>query len=223
MEPATVEEVLEQLKARPNDAELYQRLGGLYFERRELAEAWKAFMQSLRLDPEDPWTCLKFGTLLMLCDDKTYARKLFDHAIGLAPELAVTHWCSGDLYRKQGEYELAERAYKRAVAVDPDDEQAREKLAEWRFFIAGVRGAEPAPAATDARTGESDNLMLPPWVKYPRYPLESMFWRQGGGEWYVGQFRAWWDAQPDAVRDRLAETYPEPPGWAGLYAAWRRT
>jgi cytochrome c-type biogenesis protein CcmH/NrfG len=147
MEPTTVEEVLEQLKSHPDDAELYQRLGDLYFDRRELVEAWKAFMQSLRLDPEDPWTCLKFGTLLTLCDDKTYARKLFDYAIGLAPELAVVHWCSGDLYRKQGEYESAERAYGRAVAVDPDDEQAREKLAEWRSFIAGVRGTEPAPAA----------------------------------------------------------------------------
>ena len=40
-------------------------------------EAWKAFMQSLRLNPDDPWTCLKFGTLLTLCDDRKYARELF--------------------------------------------------------------------------------------------------------------------------------------------------
>jgi cytochrome c-type biogenesis protein CcmH/NrfG len=126
---------------------LYQQLGALHFKRKELMEAWEAFMQSLRLNPDDPWTCLKFGTLLTLCDDKHYARELFDHAIALDPELAVAHWCSANLYRKQGEYELAERAYERAVEVDPDDEQAREKLAEWRSFIAEVRDTSAAPEA----------------------------------------------------------------------------
>jgi cytochrome c-type biogenesis protein CcmH/NrfG len=134
--PETVEEVLELLKERPDDAELYQQLGELHFKRRELMEAWHAFMHSLRLNPENPWTCLKFGTLLTICDDKQYARTLFDYAIQLNPELAVAHWCSGDLYREQGAYELAECAYERAVEVDPDDEQARKNLAEWRLFIA---------------------------------------------------------------------------------------
>lgn len=143
--PTTIEEVLDLLRKRPDDAELYQQLGDLHFERRELMEAWEAFMQSLRLNPDDPWTCLKFATLLTLCDDKHYARNLFDHAIALDPELATAHWCSANLHRKQGEYELAERAYQRAVEVDPDDEQAREKLAEWREFIAGVRTAVIPP------------------------------------------------------------------------------
>jgi tetratricopeptide (TPR) repeat protein len=148
-EPITIEEVLALLRERPDDAELYQQLGDLHFKRRELMEAWEAFMQSLRLDPDDPWTCLKFGTLLTLCDNMHYARKLFDHAIALGPELAVAHWCSANLYRKQGEYALAERAYERAVEVDPDDEEAREKLAEWRSFIAGVRGTG-TPRVTEA-------------------------------------------------------------------------
>lgn len=147
MDPTTVEEVLALLKERPDDAELYQQLGDLHFMQRELMEAWQAYMQSLRLNPDDPWTCLKFGTLLTLCDDKKYARELFDSAIELDPELAAAHWCSGDLYRKQGENELAEWAFEQAVEVDPDDEQAREKLAEWRSFIAGVRGTASPPAS----------------------------------------------------------------------------
>ena len=35
----------------------------------------------LRLDPDDLFTCLKFGNLLTVCDDKHYARELFDRAI----------------------------------------------------------------------------------------------------------------------------------------------
>jgi cytochrome c-type biogenesis protein CcmH/NrfG len=146
VEPTTVDEVLALLKERPDDAELYQQLGDLYFKQRELKEAWRAFLQSLRLNPDEPWTCLKFATLLTICDDKKYARELLDYAIKLDPELTVAHWCSGNLYRKQGEYELAEAAYERAVEVDPDDEQAREKLAEWRSFIAGVRSLQNPPA-----------------------------------------------------------------------------
>jgi cytochrome c-type biogenesis protein CcmH/NrfG len=152
VEPTTVEKVLALLRERPDDAELYQQLGDLYFKQGELMEAWKAFMQSLRINPDDPWTCLKFGTLLTLCDDKKYARELFDHAIKLDPDLAVSHWCSGNLYRKQGDYELAESAYERAVEVDPDDEQARDKLTEWRSFIAGVRGTATPSAAEVPRT-----------------------------------------------------------------------
>ncbi len=153
MEPATVEEAIALLEMRPDDAELYQHLAELYFRRGDLMAAWKAYMQSLRLNPDDPWTCLKFGTLLTLCDDKHYVRELFDRAITLEPDLAVAHWCSANLYREQGEYELAERAYERAVEVDPDDEQAGDKLVEWREFIAGVRGPSP-PSVPDASPGE---------------------------------------------------------------------
>jgi len=103
VEPTTVEEALALLKDRPNDAELYQHLGGLYAQRRMVMEAWEAYMQSLRLNPDDPFTCLKFGTLLMICADKNYARELFDRAIALEPHLAAAHWCSGALYKKQGD------------------------------------------------------------------------------------------------------------------------
>lgn len=145
IEPTSVEEAVSLLKERPDDAELYQQLGDLYFKQRDLMEAWQAYMQSLRLNPDDPWTCMKFGTLLTLCNDTRNARELFDLAIELQPGLAAAHWCSANLYRRQGEYPLAERAYERAVEVDPGNEQAQAKLDEWRTFIAGVRSSPHAP------------------------------------------------------------------------------
>jgi len=60
VEPTTVEEALSLLSDRPDDAELYQQLGDLYFQRRDCKEAWDAYMKSLRANPDDPWTCLKF-------------------------------------------------------------------------------------------------------------------------------------------------------------------
>jgi cytochrome c-type biogenesis protein CcmH/NrfG len=141
LEASTVEDVLALLKDRPDDAELYQRLGGLYLKQRDVMEAWQAYMQSLRLNPDDPFTCLYFGNLLSLCDDKKWAWELYEHAAEVAPDLAVVHWCQGDLARKMNDFDRAERAYCEAVEADPDDEQARAKLVEWRTFIAGVRGS----------------------------------------------------------------------------------
>jgi tetratricopeptide (TPR) repeat protein len=149
------------LKERPRDAELYQVLGGLYLERRDLRAAWQAYMRTLELDPDDPFTCLYFANLLRLCDDKSYARELYERAAWLAPDLAVVHWCRAEFDRSRGEYASAAQAYERAVAVAPNDEQAREKLSEWRAFMAGVGGsgimglaaAEPVDAADPPAAG----------------------------------------------------------------------
>lgn len=142
-EPATVEQSLAQLKEHPGDAQLYQHLGSLYFKRGELFEAWQAYLQSLRLNPDDPWTCLKFATLLMFCNDKQNARMLIDYAIELEPHLAVVHWSSANLHREQGQYDLAELAYQRAIEAEPNNKQALDKLAEWRTFTAGIRRMPP--------------------------------------------------------------------------------
>jgi cytochrome c-type biogenesis protein CcmH/NrfG len=152
---------LALLKERPRDVELYQLLGGMYLKRRDLNAAWQAYMQALRLDPDDPFTCLYFANLLTLCDDKTYAREWYERAAWLAPDLAVVHWCRAECFRSQGEYASADQGYERAVAVDPEDEQARAKLAEWRAFMAGVgvsdivgpAAAEPVDAADPPAAG----------------------------------------------------------------------
>lgn len=85
MEPETVEDILALLREQPNDVDLYQRLGGLYFKQRDLHKAWRAYMQALRLNPDDPFTCLFFGNLLSICDDKRWAWELFEHAAEVAP------------------------------------------------------------------------------------------------------------------------------------------
>jgi tetratricopeptide (TPR) repeat protein len=96
-------------------------------------------MQALKINPEDVFTCLYFGTLLTFCDDKKFAMELFEHAVFQSPDLSVVHWCKAKLHKSLGEFDLAEYEYERAVEVEPDDEQAQEKLADWRVFISGKR------------------------------------------------------------------------------------
>jgi cytochrome c-type biogenesis protein CcmH/NrfG len=143
MEPETIEDMLALVKERPDDVDLYQRLGRLYFQQRDLQKAWEAYMQALKLEPDNPFTCLYFANLLTLWDDKKYAAELYERAVAVAPDLAVVHWCLAEFYRAQGQFDRAEQAYGQAVAVDPDDEVARKKLAEWRDFIANARNRRP--------------------------------------------------------------------------------
>jgi hypothetical protein len=62
-------------------------------------------------------------------------------------------------------------------------------------------------------------LMRPPWIESPDRLLAALFGRQRSGEWYVGRFRAWWDAQPVETRARVAVAFPALPGWDGFWAA----
>lgn len=144
-EPESVEEVLAFIAENPCDKELYQRLGGLYLKERELSKAWDAYMAALRLDPDDPFTCLYFANLLRIFD-KERAMKLYRRARKLAPELAVVHWCIAELYRSRGDYYRAGKAYNQAVKVEPDCEMSRGKLEEWRTFVAERERADVGTA-----------------------------------------------------------------------------
>jgi cytochrome c-type biogenesis protein CcmH/NrfG len=44
------------MKDRPDDVELYQRLGGLYLKQHDFEKSWQAYMQALKLDPDDAFT-----------------------------------------------------------------------------------------------------------------------------------------------------------------------
>ena len=133
--PTTIEEILALLNERPDDVELYQLLGNLYFRRGELQEAWQAFMRALELSPNDPFTCLYFGNLLTVCKDKKPAKELYEHAVRVAPALPVAHSAKADFHRSQRRWDLANDEYEKAVAVDPTDAQAQAKLAEWKSYM----------------------------------------------------------------------------------------
>lgn len=136
LEPQTVEEALSLLEVRPDDADLYQLLGSLYFRNRELVAANKAYRQACRLDPEDPFKCLFLGNLLAINEDKREAIAWFERAEELAPRLWTVYWCKGNLFRKQGKYNRADQAYRRAVELEPENECAQKTLAEWIEFAA---------------------------------------------------------------------------------------
>jgi Flp pilus assembly protein TadD len=137
MKPDTIADVLNRLEERPDDAELFQLLGRLYLEEGRLKEARAAYERSLALDPCDPFTHLYLGNWCWRCGKHKEALERFQYAAELSPDLAVAYWCQGDIHQAQGQFDLAEAAYRKAVEVDPNDPQARRKLSEWYEFRFG--------------------------------------------------------------------------------------
>ena len=61
MEAETIEGILKLIEQRPADAELFQRLGGLYRGANRMDESRQAFERSLELDPSDAFTYFYLG------------------------------------------------------------------------------------------------------------------------------------------------------------------
>ncbi len=59
--------------------------------------------------------------------------------------------------------------------------------------------------------------MVPPWIKYPNIPRQSIGWRMGVGEQYLHEFASWWSKQVRANRLTLRSAYPEPEHWSDFF------
>ena len=77
-----------------------------------------------------------------------------------------------------------------------------------------VVGPWPDPPIPDF---DGNDLMVPPWIKYPNLPRGSMGWRMGLGESYLEQFDAWYNRQHRDTHKSVWSEYPEPSDWQGFY------
>ena len=64
---------------------------------------------------------------------------------------------------------------------------------------------------------DESGVMVPPWLKYPNLPKESMGWRMGQGEAYLDNFRKWYFSNAREKRVEIMNKYPEPKEWKGFY------
>lgn len=64
---------------------------------------------------------------------------------------------------------------------------------------------------------DDENLMVPPWVKFPNLKHSSMGWRMGVGEAYKDDFQSWFISQLRETELKIIKKYPEPSEWAGYY------
>jgi tetratricopeptide (TPR) repeat protein len=120
------------INKRPDDAELFQRLGKLHRKLGMSDEARVAWEESLRLDLCDIWTHHFLGNRYFEREEFVFAIERFDYACSLMPECYMPYICLGDSMEKQGLWDLADANYRRAVEVEPDNETAQWNLKAWR-------------------------------------------------------------------------------------------
>lgn len=103
----------------------------------EIADGVAAFRaiagSGAAVEVPDSWTELelnRIGYALLAADRPAAAVELFRLQAELFPEAANSFDSLGDGYRAAGDRERAERAYRRALALDPDFGHARRMLAE---------------------------------------------------------------------------------------------
>ncbi|MCK7597712.1 hypothetical protein M0G74_10570 [Microbulbifer sp. CAU 1566] len=64
-----------------------------------------------------------------------------------------------------------------------------------------------------------DNPPEPPWVRYPEYHSNDIFWRMGEGETYLMEYVLPYLKYASEVELKsYKEKYPEPKSWHGWYA-----
>jgi hypothetical protein len=76
--------------------------------------------------------------------------------------------------------------------------------------------AEPFPDPEIPSTN-AHGQMIPPWIKYPNIPRQSVGWRMGLGEQYLAEFESWWNKQLRSTHLELRSAYPEPDEWTGFF------
>lgn len=132
MHPAEPSRLLHHLERHPNDVLALQSLAKWYRKRGRTAEARDALRRALDADPVDVFTNLYIGNLAYEERDWDTALAWFEFAAMIAPDIPPPLWGMADVYEFQGRQDLAEQYFRRALELDPSDEQAARLYTEWR-------------------------------------------------------------------------------------------
>ena len=136
--PEQLDEIRARLGLEPFSGELHQALGKALYKAGDLNGAREAYERAIILDPADPWSYLYLGNLFYTLGDFDDALGQFGNAQRLVPDLAIAYVCMADAYHCLGEMALADKHYHKAVAVEPDDQCARENLKRWQEIKKGL-------------------------------------------------------------------------------------
>src|SRR5258707_1844187 len=197
----------------PEAYELYLK-GNYYFEKRtpdSLDKAKDYFNQALRKDPEYAlaWSGLA-GVYYVepdyapvsSADNMPKARSAAGKALGIVDTLAEPHGVLGGIHNAPFEWDAAEREYRRAIELNPNDGNAR----NWYAFFLSQVGRHSEAIAQEKRALELEPLSL----KYnDNYAIVT--YNAGQDQFAIEQWRKTLEMDPNyasALRN-LSNTYAD--------------
>ena len=139
-------ETFNRLAAQePNSTAPLLRLAAIYGRQKDYAKAIEVLRRAQKIAPAEPAVGrdLVLGYMLMAKpDDAIKEAKSFQKA---APKLALGYTLEGDVYAATKRWAPAERAYREALKVEPNSEQAAIKL--HGALVARARAPRPMRSA----------------------------------------------------------------------------
>jgi tetratricopeptide (TPR) repeat protein len=92
------------------------------------AEAVKEYELALKEDPKNADIDARYGLALQALKRFKEAEAAYDKAIALAPDVAANYYYKGSIYDEQNQLDTAKRLYEKALALDPNLNQAKQAL-----------------------------------------------------------------------------------------------
>ena len=114
-----VAELLQQVQADPENAQLYGELGNLYATRAWYDLAVAAYKRAVKLDKELYAAWANMGTAYIMMQQYEDAEDAFNRALAIQPRDALAHYNLGVAQDRNGYYEKALESYRTAILYDP--------------------------------------------------------------------------------------------------------
>lgn len=127
-------EIVQAVELAPDDPDVRYQLGRFYQDTKDYIEAFAAFEEALKDDPDHRGALYQIGRTAVLsgvhlergaeCLQKYLT---LDQEPG-QPSMSHAHWRLGMIYEKQGHPDRARAEYEEALRLDPDNAKAKESL-----------------------------------------------------------------------------------------------
>lgn len=112
--------LLEGIRRQPKDASLYNKLGLVELQLRNMNAASSQFGRAMKLNPKFPDALNNFGTVYFLKGNADMAAKYYRKALALEETRAVFHANLAAAWISKDKLNLALTEYARALELDPD-------------------------------------------------------------------------------------------------------
>lgn len=112
------------LKLRPNHAQGWSSLAGLYHSRRDLKGSIPYYKKAMELDPNNPQFSANAAKMYNDLNRNDEAEKMWKHSLGIRPDDIDTLMNLGWFYKRMGRNAEAKVQFERVLELNPDHGRA---------------------------------------------------------------------------------------------------
>ena len=156
----TIDEMQKAVDLDPDNSTLPVRLGNYYLSYGKLREAAEQWQTAVTIDHENIFAYFDLGLVNMRLDKLEEARKDFEQILQFGPD-AESYLALGTVSQLLGKYEDAISMDKKAIGLDPTNQQAWANLGNAYLWSGGDRENAMEPYRKAIELGEAQRAKAP--------------------------------------------------------------